>query len=114
MKEKFGHIEIKSVSAILLAVFIFAFIHSELGQFTPKGDIHNFHDYCQIVDGATTQLQKTVSTNVFKLQEIKDICFHCVNEVTPSLTSYINLEFEQFNAPHKTTEVYLHNRSFLI
>lgn len=114
MKKIFGHIELKSISAILFAVFIFAFIHSELGQFTPKGDKHNFHDYCQIVDVATTPITRPVSTNIFKLQVSKDVCLHCANCDGESTESVAVNSLENPIRPHSSTEIYLHNNSFLI
>jgi len=74
------HINLKKVAGIILAVFIFTFMHSELGFLTPENHTHKTHDFCQLVDGTTNQIQKTVNTTLYKPTVIKDICFHCFDE----------------------------------
>ncbi|MGE5352248.1 MAG: hypothetical protein ACM3P0_09200 [Acidobacteriota bacterium] len=52
MKNKRLHI---AVSALILAVFTFHFLHSELDLITSKYDVnHAAHDFCHLVDNTTT------------------------------------------------------------
>ncbi|HEX2961707.1 MAG: hypothetical protein HF312_20520 [Ignavibacteria bacterium] len=52
MKNKRLHI---AVSALILAVFTFHFLHSELDLVTSQYDVnHAAHDFCHLVDNTTT------------------------------------------------------------
>jgi putative Mn2+ efflux pump MntP len=46
---------LKILSFLILFVFGFLFLHSELDLFSPEQHTHNTHDFCDIVDNAKTE-----------------------------------------------------------
>lgn len=90
------------------------FFHSELGQCGNADYNSGLYDYCIIIRGANVQSTNTAIKDLLKLNVDKSICFHCINETSEHISSYINLDFDQFRSPQKTTQVYLHNSVFLI
>ena len=103
---------IKILPAILLFVLAFNFINSEImDQFEGRSECQQTHDYCKLVQAASI---KTSSSDFLKLKVEKSFCFHCINKESEHISSYINLDIEQFHSPQKTKQVYLHNRVFLI
>ncbi len=106
----------KIISAFILTMIVFAFLHSEAGLLDFDGNNHGAHDYCEIVKTATTKITKDVSKDIFKLQVNKSVCFHCIDEINQN-TSRLAVsvsDSEQSYIPQKTTDVYLFNRTFLI
>ncbi|MGE5313752.1 MAG: hypothetical protein ACM3Q4_03565 [Acidobacteriota bacterium] len=49
MIRRFGHTLQRCTAACCLAVLIFSFLHSELGQFSSQDDTHETHDFCMLV-----------------------------------------------------------------
>lgn len=91
MKKINRHISLENIAGIILAVFVFTFMHSEFGFLTPDNHTHHTHqthDFCQLVNGITNQIQKSVNTTLYKPTVIKDICFHCFDE-TPSVNEKV-------------------------
>lgn len=88
MKKTNRHRSLEKIAGIILAVFIFTFMHSEFGFLTPENHTHNTHDFCQLVNDTTNQIQKTVNTTLYKPALIKDICFHCLDEI-PSVNEKV-------------------------
>lgn len=107
---------IKSIAAAILAVIVFVFIYSELGQFGYTGDNPSSHDYCEIVKATLTQTGKVAINDLFKLKVEKQICIHCNYDSIEQSLSYIQLDLEHFHTPPQTTtnKIYLYNRVFLI
>lgn len=92
----------------------FVFFHSELGQCRSADYNYSLYDYCIIIKGANVQSTNASANNLLIPRNEKSICFHCINETSEHISSFVNLDFEQFRSPQKTTQVYLHNRVFLI
>jgi len=103
----------KITSLVLLGIFGFLFLHSELGFLNYDNCNHSTHDYCQIVKN-TDAHSKTLRNNLLEPELNKNICIHCIgdvkdDEVISALT--ITNEHRIFK---QSTEVYLFNRTFLI
>lgn len=79
MKEYFLHINLTYGAAILLAVFLFLFLHSEFDLFSPENHTHTNHDFCQLIDGSTNKIQKLVNYRFFKSNIAIDFLFFCSN-----------------------------------
>ena len=88
MKKSNRHISLKKIAGIILAVFIFTFIHSELGFLTPDNHSHQTHDYCQLINGSTNKIQKNVNTTLYKPTVIKDIRSRSLDE-TPTVNEKV-------------------------
>ncbi len=72
--------KVKIIAVIIVTVFVFTFLHSEFGFLTPQHHTHQSHDYCDLINGATIQIQKTLSISFVKQTVIKEVCFHCLEE----------------------------------
>lgn len=113
MKEIFRNSVKKAIALVLLGLFVFSFLHSELGFLNFDKDNHGEHDYCQIVKNTNTHT-KILREDLPKLELNKDICIHCIDDVKGDdvITSLaITNEHQIFK---QSTEVYLFNRTFLI
>ena len=58
----------RSIGVVILTVFVFSFLHSEVGFLNHDNDNHSSHDHCTIVNGSTTPTSKTNSSNLIKLK----------------------------------------------
>ena len=56
------------IGVIILSVFVFSFLHSEVGFLNHDDDNHSSHDHCTIVNGSTTPTTKTNSSNLTSLK----------------------------------------------
>ncbi len=103
---------IKILPALLLFTLGFNFIHSEIiGQFEGKSECQKTYDYCKLVQTASV---KTSSGDLLIPNVERSICFHYISKASEYISSYIKLDFEQFHTLQKTTDIYLHNKVFLI
>ena len=108
---KFGT---KAIAVIILMMIAFAFIHSEFNMFNFDEDNHGTHDYCEIVKSSIVKVSKNVASSIVNLKIDKSICFHRIDKASEHISSNIKLDFERFYTLQKTTDIYLHNRVFLI
>ena len=106
--------KIKRVIGIaVLTVFVFSFLHSELGFLNHDDDNHSSHDHCNIVNGSTTPTSKTNSSNLIKLKADFVFIPKIVEEENQSaLTFFLATDNPHFT--NKTNKVYLDNNTFLI
>lgn len=106
--------KIKRIVGIsILAVFIFSFLHSELGFLNHDDDNHSSHDHCTIVNGSTIPTTKTNTSELTKVKSVIVIIPKFIEEEDPNASSF----FSETDNPHytkKTNKVYLHNNIFLI
>ena len=67
--------KIKRVIGIaILTVFVFSFLHSELGFLNHDDDNHSSHDHCTIVNGSTTP---TIKNKYIRINKTKStICIY--------------------------------------
>jgi hypothetical protein len=56
------------IGIAILTVFVFSFLHSELGLLDHDDDNHSSHDHCTIVNGSTTPTSKTNTSELTKLK----------------------------------------------
>ncbi len=94
-------------------MFVFSFLHSEVGFLNHDDDNHSSHDHCTIVNGITTPTNKTNSSNLTKLKA--DFIF--IPKIIEVEDHNVLAPFTLTNNPHfakKTNKVYLQNRIFLI
>ena len=101
------------IGVIILSVFVFSFLHSEVGFLNHDDDSHSSHDHCTIVNGSTTPTTKTNSSNLIKLKA--DFVFiPKIIEVEnqKALTFFLVTDNPHFT--NKTNKVYLDNNTFLI
>lgn len=105
---------IKIITVIILTMITLAFLHSEFELFNFDEHNHGTHDYCEIVKTSTIRVTNYFAKSLVNLKKNNSICFHCVEKANQQITSYFKLDFEQFHTPQKNTDIYLHNRVFLI
>jgi len=98
---------------LILGAFIFSFLHSELGLFDYDNGNHESHDYCLIVKNSHVHSVKTVTVQPIKEIVEKTVCLHCFEEIQgqEDLSLIVNNEF---SSPRHSSEIYLHNNTFLI
>lgn len=106
--------KIKGVIGLaILTVFVFSFLHSELGFLNHDDDNHFSHDHCTIVNGSTTPTSKTNSSNLIKLKADFVFIPKIIEEEDQNALAF----FTVIDNPHftkKTNKVYLDNNTFLI
>lgn len=106
--------KIKRIVGIsILAVFIFSFLHSELGFLNHDDDNHSSHDHCNIVNGSTTPTSKTNTSNLIKLKADFVFIPKIVEEENQRALTFF-LETDNPHFTNKTNKVYLANSTFLI
>jgi hypothetical protein len=101
------------IGVIILSVFVFSFLHSELGFLNHDNDNHSSHDHCTIVNGSTTPTTKTNSSNLTNLKADFIFIPKIIEEEDQNALAF----FTAIDNPHfakKTNKVYLQNRIFLI
>ena len=101
------------IGLAILTVFVFSFLHSELGFLNHEEDNHSSHDHCTIVNGSTIPTTKTNSSNLIKLKIDFVFIPKIIEEEAQNATAFLT----GIDNPHfaiKTNKVYLQNRIFLI
>jgi len=105
----------KPLGVLLLTVFVFIFLHSELGFLNCNNHDHSHssHDYCSIVDGSTVPSNERKPTELNKLKVFLNFCGG-----TGSLEDQKTLTFssDEHSLRYllKTDKLFLHYSSFLI
>ena len=106
--------KIKRVIGIaVLTVFVFSFLHSELGFLNHDDDNHSSHDHCTIVNGRTTPPSKTHTSELTKLT-IQFVFIPKLVEVENQRALRFFLETDTHHFTNKTNKVKLDNNTFLI
>ena len=113
MIKGFSHIAKRNLSLILLGFFVFSFLHSELGFLDFDGEVHNTHDYCELVKNVNTHA-KTLRDELPKLELNKDYCAHCFEEVEAQATQTLFGKRDNNQNAKPFNDLYLFNRTFLI
>lgn len=103
----------KAIALGLLALFVFSFLHSELGFLDFDGDNHGAHDYCQIIKNTSTH-SKILREDLPKLELNKDICIHCFEEIEAQETQTSFDRTDHHLKAKPSTDLYLFNNTFLI
>lgn len=103
----------RSIGVVILTVFVFSFLHSEVGFLNHDNDNHSSHDHCTIVNGSTTPTSKTNSSNLIKLKADFVFIPKIVEEENQSALTFF-LETDNPHFTNKTNKVYLDNNTFLI
>jgi len=102
------------ISILILGALVFSFLHSELGWFNFDDGHHETHDYCQIVDGKTHQINKTVNNQLPKPSIEKIVYIHCIKELADIISiSPIRIK-NDFLIHINTIDLFLQHSSFLI
>ena len=113
MNEFFRNSIKRTITLLLLGVFVFSFLHSELGFFDFDGDNHGTHDHCQIVKNTNTH-STILREDLPNLEFNKDFCIHCFEEIKEQETQ-TSFEKTDHNLKEKPfTDLYLFNNTFLI
>jgi hypothetical protein len=103
----------RSVGILILGVFVFTFLHSEVGFLEHNDNNHSSHDHCTIVNGSTTANNETYHSDLTKLKaNLGFNARYIIQEDQKALAFYSG-----YYNPHylqKSNKVYLHNTSFLI
>ena len=106
--------KIKRVIGIaILTVFVFSFLHSELGFLNHDDDNHSSHDHCTIVNGSTIPTTKTNTASLTKLK----IDFVFIPKIIKEEDQNALAFFTEIDNPHFTNitnKVYQDNNTFLI
>ncbi len=101
------------IGIAILTVFVFSFLHSELGFLNHEDENHSTHDHCTIVNGSTTPTSKTNTTELTKLKlQFVFIPRIIEEENQRALTFFLETDNPHFT--NKTNKVYLDNNTFLI
>ena len=103
----------RQIGVVILTVFVFSFLHSEVGFLNHDNDNHSSHDHCTIVNGSTTPTSKTNSSNLIKLKADFVFIPKIVEEENQSALTFF-LETDNAHFTNKTNKVYLDNNTFLI
>ena len=101
------------IGIAILTVFVFSFLHSELGFLNHEDENHSTHDHCTIVNGSTTPTTKTNPSNLTNLKADFIFIPKIIEEEDQNALAF----FALIDNPHfakKTNKVYLQNRIFLI
>jgi hypothetical protein len=101
------------VGVSILSVFIFSFLHSELGLLNHNDDNHSSHDHCTIVNGSTTPANKTNMRDLIKVKWVIIIIPKIIEEEYPPSSAFYSETDNPYNTK-KTNKVYLRNNFFLI
>ena len=112
MNKAFSKIK-RSIGIVILAVFVFSFLHSEIGFLNHDNDNHSSHDHCTLVNGSTIPTTKTNSSSLNKLK----IDFVFIPKIIEEEDQNASTFFSETDNPHytkKTNKVYLHINIFLI
>jgi len=112
MNNAFSKIK-RSIGIIILTVFVFSFLHSELGFLNHDDDNHSSHDHCTIVNGSTTPTAKTNSSELTKLK-VQFVFIPQIIEEENQRSLRFFLETDNPHFANKTNKVYLDNNIFLI
>ncbi len=103
------------VAAIfVLVAFLFWFAYSEIGQYTVEKQHPPAQDYCKVVRVIKTEISKTAASNLSKLKVEKSMWINHIDETNLHIVSLNKVDSGHFYPPHKTTPIYLYNRTFLI
>jgi len=103
----------RSIGVMILTVFVFSFLHSELGFLNHEDENHSTHDHCTIVNGSTTPTSKTNTTELTKLKVQFVFIPKIIEEENQRALSFF-LETDNPHFTNKTNKVYLDNNTFLI
>ena len=101
------------IGIAILAVFVFSFLHSEVGFLNHDDDNHSSHDHCNIVNGSTTPTSKTNTSNIIKLKADFVFIPKIIEEENQRALTFF-LETDNPHFTNKTNKVYLDNNTFLI
>jgi hypothetical protein len=100
---------------LILAAFIFLFIHSELGLWFPENHYHNSHDFCKLVDGSTTQIQKSPKSTTAPITVVAFLTFQSPLDQLFSGKTIQATDVSGLNKSHScSAALYLANSLFLI
>jgi hypothetical protein len=105
---------IKILPAILLCVFAFNFINSEIiEQLDGRVECQQTHDYCKLVEAASIKSSSSDKVAYENFVLIDFICQHCLKQIESSKSFY---EKHQNNSFYhlEIQSTYLFNQSFLI
>ena len=102
-----------AVTVLAFMPLLFLFFSSEIGQANVKVESQAADSYCYVMKNVTVQSVKVLS-DFPQLKLESSFCFHCIQEqVTNEILTTV-FEYNDFLYPQKTSELYLHNRVFLI
>lgn len=103
-------IPVKTIVKFIILAWSLAFSHSELGLCTEKESFPS-HDYCRIIDGAITQINKNINNHQL---DIKTICPH-----SDFYENKINIHSYGINSTAllsliRSTDIYLNHKKLII
>lgn len=101
------------IGIIILTVFVFSFLHSELGFLNHEDENHSTHDHCTIVNGSTTPTSKTTTSELTKIKVQFVFIPKIISEENHKALTFF-LETDNPHFTNKTNKVYLDNNTFLI
>jgi len=111
--EIFGNHSIKLIALLLVLVFSYSFMHSELDFISSEAENHVEHDYCQLVEAAAVK-DVGSSSSIFKIKFESIVLTDSVTEVLTNgnYTGYVHEPFPLTIKKNKS--FYLLNQIFLI
>jgi len=102
------------IAALLLGIFLFSFLHSELNVHASNCANHDAHDYCQIVKTANTKISKISLTDLFS---IKAPCFIAIANTLGISSVIYNSAIEELSAnikPKSEIPLYIRHSVLII
>ncbi|MBU2444333.1 MAG: hypothetical protein KJ666_02000 [Bacteroidetes bacterium] len=101
----------KFFAHIILIGFAFLFAHSELGFFEHNKEVHDTHDYCNLVKSAKVEKTTTITVRLndnFDYLIVCNDCFLCTKEFLLQEKNLVYYKLKQ------ETPTFILNRTLLI
>lgn|SRR3972149_3545612 len=102
------------VTAIVLSLVVFNFLHSELRLLDYDGDNNACRNYCEIIKNADTHSKILREDLPSRLKSNPEICIHCFEKIEAQAAQICFYRADQHQIVRNSTEVYLFNQVFLI
>lgn len=106
---------VKKITAqILLGLFVFSFLHSELGFLNNEDDNQACNNYCEIIKYADIHSKILKEELTAKLKHNKDIFIQCFEELEAQATQTSFGRADHHFKAIPPIDLYLFNSTFLI
>lgn len=113
MINRIGKIYFPGLAALFLLIFTFAFLHSELDQFSSADDDHASHDYCQLVQRTIVESSQH-NIDVKHFQTEKSLQLYSFEQTSVFRLTFIFTDHLEFNKRFDLSDSYLLNQIFII
>lgn len=113
MINRIGKIYSPGLAVLFLLIFTFAFLHSELDQFSSADDDHASHDYCQLVQRTIVECsQHNIDVKHFPTEASPPL--YSFEQTSVFQLTFIFADHFEFNKRFDLSDSYLLNQIFII